>query len=361
MTSNLKTLNVTWDDHLQNLSGLFQELYDNKKLVDVTLYCSGGILKAHRIVLSACSPYFSKIFQEIEVTQPPIIILKGISYDEMHQLLEFMYKGSINILEQDLPSLIQAGSYLEIKGMDTKNIPDNLRHNLKRAADESAAEEATAKKVKPEDKCTLIPETVKVNDGPISRDSSPASLAQSDATPQRQTRFKGQKRVDVHFLTARLQYLNASPTPSKKNAIHDEDNIAQKKGKSTKKQSEKLNIQSEKKPINEHDKDDIKDKKPLIKKSTMEKKCDNQTEEVQDECISKIVIKDVYSTKIPGIVTKKLSSIDDENGKESKIEEKKTNMDESDQVLTFISTQNTEILLSVTLQIQITVKQTACC
>lgn len=334
MTSNLKTLNVTWDDHLQNLSGLFQELYDNKKLVDVTLYCSGGILKAHRIVLSACSPYFSKIFQEIEVAQPPIIILKGISYDEMHQLLEFMYKGSINILEQDLPSLIQAGSYLEIKGMDTKNIPDNLRHNLKRAADESVAEEATAKKVKPEDKDNEIAENVKVNDGgAVSRDSSPASLTQSDATPQRQTRFKGQKRVDVHFLTARLQYLNASPTPSKKNAIHDEDNIAHKKGKSAKRQSEKLNIQPDKKPIiNERDKDDIKDKKPLInKKNIVEKKCDSSpTEEAQDESISKIVIKDVHSTKVEGS--------DDETGKE----EKKTILDENDQV-------GTTYLLSVVL------------
>lgn len=160
--SQNKTLNVTWHDHLQNLSGLFQDLYENKKLVDVTLYCSEGSLKAHKIVLSACSPYFSKIFQENQ-TKHPIIILKGISLSEMHQLLEFMYKGSINVNENDLESLIQAGAYLEIKGMDVKNIPNNISNASKRSAD-SSTEENNVKRVKEENKTVenVAKETVEV-------------------------------------------------------------------------------------------------------------------------------------------------------------------------------------------------------
>lgn len=181
-----KTLNVTWDDHLQNLSGLFQDLYENKKLCDVTLYCSGGsLLKAHKIVLSACSPYFAKIFQEIDIKHP-VIILKGVTYDEMHQLLEFMYKGSINILEQDLACLIQAGSYLEIKGMDAKNIPNNIKTGLKRTC-EADEHQDSPKKLK-----DINHDVAKVAEH-VSRESSPASAS------RRETRFKGQKRVDVKF------------------------------------------------------------------------------------------------------------------------------------------------------------------
>lgn len=81
----------------------------------------------------------------------------------MHQLLEFMYKGSINVNENDLESLIQAGAYLEIKGMDVKNIPNNISNASKRSAD-SSTEENNVKRVKEENKTVenVAKETVEV-------------------------------------------------------------------------------------------------------------------------------------------------------------------------------------------------------
>ena len=50
----------------------------SESLVDVTLSCEGRSLKAHKLVLSACSPYFKALFQE-HVDNHPIVILKGRS------------------------------------------------------------------------------------------------------------------------------------------------------------------------------------------------------------------------------------------------------------------------------------------
>lgn len=71
-----KTFNLTWNNHLANLSGLFETLYKSGSLTDATLACQGGMLRAHRLVLAACSPYFERVFKE-HYGEQPILILKG--------------------------------------------------------------------------------------------------------------------------------------------------------------------------------------------------------------------------------------------------------------------------------------------
>lgn len=73
-----KTFNLTWNNHLANLSGLFEGLYKSGSLTDTTLACQGGMLRAHRLVLAACSPYFERVFKE-HYGEQPILILKGNS------------------------------------------------------------------------------------------------------------------------------------------------------------------------------------------------------------------------------------------------------------------------------------------
>lgn len=111
-----KAFHLRWNNHLQNLRSLFDVLFNQQNLVDVTISCQGGILKAHKIILSACSPYFENIFSE-NPCKHPVIILKEISIKEMHVLLEYMYKGEIDVSEDDLESLINTAAELEIRGL----------------------------------------------------------------------------------------------------------------------------------------------------------------------------------------------------------------------------------------------------
>ncbi|KAF7990279.1 hypothetical protein HCN44_000084 [Aphidius gifuensis] len=122
-----KTFNLTWNNHLANLSGLFEGLYKSGSLTDTTLSCQGGMLRAHRLVLAACSPYFERVFKE-HYGEQPILILKGIAVEEMECLLDFMYRGSINVTEEHLPSLIKTATDLEIRGLsgDHRNDSNNM-------------------------------------------------------------------------------------------------------------------------------------------------------------------------------------------------------------------------------------------
>ncbi|XP_026321211.1 zinc finger and BTB domain-containing protein 17-like isoform X2 [Hyposmocoma kahamanoa] len=111
-----KTFHLKWNNHLQNLSQLFTTIYSSSALADVTLSCRDGTLKAHKLVLSACSPYFEQIFKD-NPCQHPVVILKGIPFSEINLLVEFMYKGSVDVQELDLQSLMHTASELEIRGL----------------------------------------------------------------------------------------------------------------------------------------------------------------------------------------------------------------------------------------------------
>lgn len=54
---------LCWNNFHSNLSSGFHSLFQGEHLVDVTLAAEGRILKAHKMVLSVCSPYFNELFR----------------------------------------------------------------------------------------------------------------------------------------------------------------------------------------------------------------------------------------------------------------------------------------------------------
>jgi len=50
---------LRWHDFQTNVTSAFSEIRDDEDLLDVTLVCpDGGMLRAHKLMLSACSPMF---------------------------------------------------------------------------------------------------------------------------------------------------------------------------------------------------------------------------------------------------------------------------------------------------------------
>lgn len=49
---------LRWNNHQSTLVAVFDTLLENGTLVDCTLAAEGKCLNAHKVVLSACSPYF---------------------------------------------------------------------------------------------------------------------------------------------------------------------------------------------------------------------------------------------------------------------------------------------------------------
>ena len=89
---------LRWNDFQTNMVASFKHLRDEKSFCDVTLACDGQSTKAHKMILSACSPYFKALLEE-NPAKHPIIILKDVPFQHLTAILEFMYAGEVNVAQ----------------------------------------------------------------------------------------------------------------------------------------------------------------------------------------------------------------------------------------------------------------------
>ncbi|CAH1399068.1 unnamed protein product [Nezara viridula] len=108
---------LRWNNYQNSLLSSLPQLLDGDDLTDVTLYAGGRSIKAHRIVLSACSQYFKNIFKEMSPLQHPVIVVPGTDFTELCALVTFMYSGEVNIYQHQLPGLIALADTLHIRGL----------------------------------------------------------------------------------------------------------------------------------------------------------------------------------------------------------------------------------------------------
>ncbi|KAG5892774.1 hypothetical protein JTB14_007989 [Gonioctena quinquepunctata] len=107
---------VRWNSYQSNLQNAFPKLLTSEHFVDVTLACENEMLKCHKVVLSACSTYFEKLLLD-NPCQHPIIFMKDMKFTEVQSLVDFMYKGEVNVTQDDLPSLLKSAEALQIRGL----------------------------------------------------------------------------------------------------------------------------------------------------------------------------------------------------------------------------------------------------
>uniref|UniRef100_A0A182F7R2 Uncharacterized protein n=1 Tax=Anopheles albimanus TaxID=7167 RepID=A0A182F7R2_ANOAL len=111
---------LRWNNHQTNLLSVFDQLLHDETFIDVTLAVEGQHLKAHKMVLSACSPYFQQLF----VNHPerhPIVILRDVPFKDMKCLLDFMYRGEVSVDQDRLAAFLRVAESLRIKGLTEVN------------------------------------------------------------------------------------------------------------------------------------------------------------------------------------------------------------------------------------------------
>ncbi|CAH4017632.1 unnamed protein product [Pieris brassicae] len=111
---------LRWNNHQSNMLSVFDQLLHAETFTDVTLAVDGQLLKAHKMVLSACSPYFQALFVNHQ-EKHPIVILKDVPYSDMKSLLDFMYRGEVSVDQERLTAFLKVAESLRIKGLTEVN------------------------------------------------------------------------------------------------------------------------------------------------------------------------------------------------------------------------------------------------
>ena len=117
MTYSSEKFCLKWNDFQQNLVSSFHYLRKNSDFSDVTLVCEEDQkIEAHRIILSACSPFFSRVLKRTK--QPnPIIYMRGLKAKDLVAIVDFIYHGEANIYQEDLDGFLALADELQLKGL----------------------------------------------------------------------------------------------------------------------------------------------------------------------------------------------------------------------------------------------------
>ena len=114
---------LRWNDFEPNISTAFRELREDKDFFDVTLVCDEDQIQAHKVILSACSPFFRSVLSRNR-HEHPLLYMKEIKYIDIVSVLNFMYHGEVSVAQEDLNSFLAVAEDLKVKGL-TQNDSDN--------------------------------------------------------------------------------------------------------------------------------------------------------------------------------------------------------------------------------------------
>ena len=135
--------------HWETLSGFLSSLRTSNQFADVTLICDGHrTVRAHKAVLSACSPVLASIFRSTDDNEDAIINLDGVEHTDLETLLDFVYLGqslvekeeeselntiakiiNINCFLESMP-LLRDGKLKEDKIMYEYEIKDEIPYDV---------------------------------------------------------------------------------------------------------------------------------------------------------------------------------------------------------------------------------------
>ena len=132
---------LKWNNFQQNISHSFTKLRRESHFFDVTLVSADQRqIKAHKVVLSACSEFFKSILSENSHGHP-LLYIDGISAAQMEQVLDYIYHGEVNIYQEDLDNFLSIAQKLKLEGLLELPYEDQQKNTFDQRKIEEETEE----------------------------------------------------------------------------------------------------------------------------------------------------------------------------------------------------------------------------
>nr|XP_029707728.1 uncharacterized protein LOC115254371 isoform X4 [Aedes albopictus] len=209
---------VRWNSHLGSIGAAFPQLLAGQRFVDVTLACEGHQVHCHRLVLAACSTFFENLLGENPCKHPIIILPREIKLWAIQALVDFMYKGEVNVSQAGLPDLMKCAEILKIRGLCGSDAALNLNQIASPGGGSSSSASAAGQ----------------------TQESSSNQSGQRGCSPQRSEHAKGQQNSALSGIKPSGNFLNslnlqpvASSTPAKASSqqkLHQQRHNLQQSG-----------------------------------------------------------------------------------------------------------------------------------
>jgi len=118
---------LRWNDFEKNIVSAYKGLRSDQDFFDCSLICSGQTFKAHRVIISACSPVFRQMIRDCD-HHHPVLYMRGVKPEDMAALLDFMYHGQAGVAEADLERFLEVAEDLTVRGLTMSDEEDANKH-----------------------------------------------------------------------------------------------------------------------------------------------------------------------------------------------------------------------------------------
>ncbi|XP_059616221.1 protein bric-a-brac 1-like [Phlebotomus argentipes] len=115
---------MKWHNFQKNVSIQFERLREEEDLVDITFACEGRQIRAHKLVLFACSPYFKQLLKS-NPCKHPVFFMNDVKFEVLKAILEYMYLGEVHVSNDNLKEFMRVAESLKIRGL-SKDKQDRL-------------------------------------------------------------------------------------------------------------------------------------------------------------------------------------------------------------------------------------------
>ncbi|XP_068625941.1 uncharacterized protein [Battus philenor] len=234
---------LRWKHHHTNVQNMFAQLLEKERFCDVTLYCSpsfatqvpnkdtvepenirGVSLRAHRVVLAACSELLGALLGAHEAHGEPVLVIDGAEPRHLRALLDYMYTGEMSVHHSQLASLLKTAEELRIKGLtdlrwNNKDEPPHCDTGVVTTTTTSQDKRPAAEKVeyKSVSETRPAPETrtgVETRQGLESRSSSETRPGAEIKTDPHETRSFMKRETDTAEIKSTEKFnVNGGPPP----------------------------------------------------------------------------------------------------------------------------------------------------
>ena len=108
---------LQWNDFKTNANQAFGNLREDLDFSDVTLACEDGHqMEAHKVILAASSPFFKNLL--VKNKHPhPLVFMRGVKSNDLTAIVDFLYCGEANVLQDNLDSFLALAEELRLKGL----------------------------------------------------------------------------------------------------------------------------------------------------------------------------------------------------------------------------------------------------
>jgi hypothetical protein len=73
-------------------------------------------MEAHRVILAASSPFFQRLLKKNKHPHP-LIYMRGMKASQLSAIIDFLYLGEANVIQEDLEAFLALAEELQLKGL----------------------------------------------------------------------------------------------------------------------------------------------------------------------------------------------------------------------------------------------------